>query len=77
MYIKMDMIKVILDRNDYYRYKIIITWCQEQFGTGRITPNGIGFKSFDGRWQLRETFGHQIYEFEHETDAVLFKLKWI
>lgn len=53
---------VALDRDLYHLNHVICQWCEENF--------------LKDTWDMSMMFGHQLYRFEHSTDAAVFALRW-
>ena len=70
------MTEINLGREYYSIYEIIERWCNEQFGD-RIKYSKRSGHTYNSRWHREMSFGHQIFRFRDEQDAVLFTLRWV
>lgn len=64
---------ISLGRDRYHQQEEMIAWCEEHIGIGAWwsgRPTGMD-------WSIECVFGRTTFWFKHDSDAVLFSLKWL
>jgi hypothetical protein len=66
------MTEITFGKGSYHLQKDMINWCREQFGDGSV----YGGRGAVERWSMDSAFGHTVFYFRNEADAVVFSLRW-
>ena len=58
------------------QYHIMIKWCEDNIGPGRLEP-GPKWLDDEDVWYSFGWYGYWSFHFKHSKDATAFSLKWI
>ena len=58
------------------RYHIMIKWCEDTVGLGRMEP-GPNWLDSEDVWYSFGWYGYWTFHFKHSKDATAFALRWV
>ena len=64
-----------LMRVEHSQYHIMIKWCEDTVGSGRMEP-GPNWLDSEDAWYSFGWFGYWTFHFKREQDATAFALRW-